>query len=136
LHDDLAVLLDDVGLDLARLADEELGEGALAVEDRGARLLHAARAERVGGARPAELREAALAPLEQRRRRPRRLRRRALELRVVQLDQRPGGARRAGRELLQTANDIHRLWLSPPTRVREQATCRMQVPRTTGPCIS
>ena len=132
LHDDLAVLLDDLGLDLAGLAVDELAQRALAVEDRGAHLLHAARAERVGLARPAELREGALAALEQRRRRPVGLRRRALEAWRCSSLTSGHAAARGGGELLDVANEIHRLFLSPPTRVCEQATCPAKCAKRRG----
>src|SRR6202012_1312232 len=61
LHDDAAILLDDVGLDLTGLALDELEHRAFAVEDLAARLLHAARAQRIGRARPTERWERALA---------------------------------------------------------------------------
>src|SRR5262249_39436644 len=76
--EDLAALLDDVGLDLADVTVDEVGERPLAAQDRVPGLDDAARAQRVRRARPAEGRARALVALEQRTRRPLRRRRRAL----------------------------------------------------------
>ena len=53
-HQDFAVPLDDLSLDLADLFVEEDFVGKLAVEDLLANLRDALGAERVGGARPAQ----------------------------------------------------------------------------------
>ena len=63
-----------VRLDLAHVAVDEVGQVALAVDDGRARLDHAARAERVGVARPAQRGLGALVRLEERAGRPLRLR--------------------------------------------------------------
>ncbi len=76
-HEDLAVFLEDRGLDLAAVPVRQLREIALAADDRFAGLDHAARAQRVGLTRPAEWRVGALAALEQGARSPLRLTRRA-----------------------------------------------------------
>ena len=65
-HQDLAVALDDLRLDLADLLGEQDLVVPLAVEDLLARLAHARRAERVGLARPAERRLHLLPRLQQR----------------------------------------------------------------------
>src|SRR5581483_3992066 len=112
LHDDLPVLLEDLGFDLAGLAFDELAEGARPVEDRRSDLLHATRTQRIGGARPPELRERPLPPLEQRSGRPRGLGRWPLELLVEVLDCRPRRPRRLRRQMLQGTNQVHAQ--SPP----------------------
>jgi hypothetical protein len=53
-HQDLAVALDDLGLDLAHLLVEQDFMGQLAVKNLLANLGHALGTERVSGARPAE----------------------------------------------------------------------------------
>ena len=74
-HQDPAALFDDLRGNLAGLAlDQDLPVG-LAGENLRAHLRDAARTERIGLARKAERREAALALLQQRRRRPLRLER-------------------------------------------------------------
>jgi hypothetical protein len=55
-HQDLAVALDDLGLDFAHLLVEQDFVGQLAVENLLADLGHALGTERVGGARPAQRR--------------------------------------------------------------------------------
>jgi hypothetical protein len=55
-HQDLAVALDDLRLDLAHLFVEQHFIGQLAVENLLANLRHALGTERVGGARPAQRR--------------------------------------------------------------------------------
>src|SRR5205814_7724456 len=69
-------------LDLADVRGDQRLHRLLARENARARLTHARRTERVGGARPAELRRRALAALQERRRRPRRLKRRAVDAAV------------------------------------------------------
>ena len=64
------------------------------------------------------------------------LRRRALELGVVQLDQRPRGARGTRCELLDVANEIHRLFLSPPTRVASKQRAWLKCAKRRGTSIS
>ena len=65
-HQDLAVALDDLGLDLADLLVEQDFVGQLAVDDLLADLRNALGAERVGGAGPAERRLLFLVGLQQR----------------------------------------------------------------------
>src|SRR5665213_3842265 len=69
-HHDLAVLLDDPGLDLAQLVVLEDLDWQLAVEDLLANVRDARGAERIRLARPAELRLLLLPALEQRLVRP------------------------------------------------------------------
>ena len=64
-HQDLAVALDDLGLDLAHLLVEQDFVGQLAVENLLADLGDALGTERVGGARPAEGRLLLLIALEE-----------------------------------------------------------------------
>ena len=65
-HQDLAVALDDLRLDLAGLVGVEDFEGRLAVQDLLADFRDAARAQRIGLARPAERRLGLFPGLEQR----------------------------------------------------------------------
>ena len=69
-HQDLAVALDDLRLDLAGLLVHQDFDGQLAVDDLLADFGHALGAERVGGARPAERRLGFLIRLQQRLVRP------------------------------------------------------------------
>src|SRR5690242_6041217 len=100
-HQDLAVTLDDLGLDLARLLAGEEAEILLAGEHQLARLLDAGRAERVGGPRPAQHREGALARLQERGRRPLGLKGPGFEPAVDELDDGPCCLRGTGRSLLE-----------------------------------
>ena len=70
LDDDLAVALEDVRLDLADVLVDQRVDRLLAGEDPRARLADAGRAERIGGAGPAEWRLGSLLALQKRRRRP------------------------------------------------------------------
>ena len=65
-HQDLAIALDDLCLDLAHFFVEQDLMRQLAIHDLLANLRHAARAERIGAARPAQRRLALLPGLEQR----------------------------------------------------------------------
>ena len=65
-HQDLAVALDDLRLDFAGLVGVEDFEGRLAVQDLLADFGHAARAERIGLARPAQRRLGLFPGLQQR----------------------------------------------------------------------
>src|SRR4051812_11832623 len=107
LHDDLAVLLEDLGLDLSRLTVDELAEAPGPVEDGRTYLLHAAGTERVRLARPTELGERPLAALQQRGRSPLRLDRGPLELCIVELDGRPGSLCRRRCQSLQGTLERH-----------------------------
>ena len=69
-HEDLAVALDDLGLDLAGLLVHEDLDRQLAVDDLLADFGDALGTERVGGARPAERRLGLLIRLQQRLVRP------------------------------------------------------------------
>ena len=75
-HQDLAVALDDLRLDLADLLVHQHFDRQLAVEDLLADLRNALRAQRVGGARPAQRRLRLLVRLQQRLVRPLRRKRR------------------------------------------------------------
>ncbi len=77
-HQDPAVLLQDRGLDLAEVAVDQLGQVALAPDDRVAGFHHAPGAERVGLPRPSQRRLRPLPGLEQGSRSPFRLDRRML----------------------------------------------------------
>jgi len=65
-HQDLAVALDHLGLDLARFVGIENFERGLAIQDLLADFRHAARAQRIGFARPAERRLGLFPALQQR----------------------------------------------------------------------
>ncbi len=73
LDDDLAVALEDVRLDLADVFLDQRLDRLIAAQDARARFTDAGRAQRIGRARPTELRLRSLAALQQRRRRPLRL---------------------------------------------------------------
>ena len=83
-HQDLAVALDDLRLDLADLLIQKNLVGQLAVDDLLPNLRDAARAERIGSARPAKGRLLLLIALQQRLVRPTR-RERCVGADVVQL---------------------------------------------------
>ncbi len=82
-HQDLAVALDDFGLDLADFFVHQHFVGQFAVEDLLADFRHALGAQRVGGTRPAERRLGLFVGLQQRLVRPFR-RRRGVLLDLVQ----------------------------------------------------
>ena len=90
LHHDLAVALQDGGLDLAHLLVEEDADVFLAVEDFLPRLADAGRAQRVGLPRPAERRFAFLIRLEQRLVGPGRRERRILLDLIQSVEHNPG----------------------------------------------
>src|SRR5262249_40004786 len=90
---------------LAGLALDEEAEVGLARKDRLARLLHAARAQRIGRTRPPEGRKAPLARLEKRRRRPLGPEALTLECCVPLLHQRPDDAGGGDRDLLELSRD-------------------------------
>jgi hypothetical protein len=96
-HQDLAVALDDVGLDLAGATVHQIGQLAPSRQDVFADFLHTLGAQRVGLPGPAERGKRALAALEQRPGCPSRVRRRLLELRVEKLHKRPSSLRHGHR---------------------------------------
>ena len=110
-HQDLAVALDDLRLDLADLLGEQDRVVALAVEDLLARLAHAGRAQRVGLARPAERRLHLLPRLQQRLLRPLRGERR-VRLDAVQRARTP--SRRPWRPRQTLFDVLDRLVHNPP----------------------
>src|SRR5439155_24244916 len=71
--DDLAVALEDLGLDLADVFVREDRQTDVAGQDLRARFTHARRTQRIRGARPPELGRRAFPTLEERPWRPRRL---------------------------------------------------------------
>ena len=107
LDNDLAVALDDVGFDLANVRVDQRGDGLFAGENSRPGFAHAARAQRVGRPRPAQLRSRTLRALHERRRRPRGLKGWRLELPVDGLEQRPGQAGAVGRSNLERSPHVH-----------------------------
>ena len=89
-NNDLAVPLDDMRGDFRRVAAHQRFERLLAGEDARAGFAYAHRAQGICRARPAELWLRALVALQQRRRRPGRLKRLALESTIGTLKTGPG----------------------------------------------
>ena len=123
-HQDLAVALDDGGLDLAGLLVHQHFDGQLAVENLLANFRNALGAKRVGGARPAERRLGLLIRLEQRLVRPLG-RKRRIGIDTVQFVE--NGPCALGGNSDSFFNILNRLmhlrlsvfgWWSPPTRDR------------------
>ena len=123
-HQDLAVTLDDLRLDLADLLVQQHRVVALAVQDLLPRLAHADRAQRVGLARPAERRLDLLPRLQQRLLGPGRGER-VVRLDAVQrVEHRPHGLGGVGQALLHVLDRLVHMLSHTRTHGRACATPR------------